>query len=278
MQHPVRSFRHSLSYPRRLTPTQGSFCYIGPQGIVHGTTITILSAMRKRLAAAAAASNGGCKGGSGVSQADRGESSLRGLVYLSSGLGGMSGAQPKAAKIAGCVGVIAEVDGTALRKRHAQGWLDEIETDVHACIARIRVARAHSECVSIGFHGNVVLLWEALAQTDEVLVDLGSDQTSLHNPFLGERAVACVHFVLLRCMHSTVACVHILCTLLPRSALLLGGGALPIDAEPPCHECPPPPTGGYYPVGLSFEEARVMMREDPPRFQSLVQVVTLALI
>ena len=170
--------------------TAGSFCYIGPQGIVHGTTITILSAARKRRAAAAAAdSKGGGSGARAVEVSEAcGTESLGGLVYVSSGLGGMSGAQPKAAKIAGCVGVIAEVDGAALHKRHAQGWVDEVVTDVALCIERVRIARANKESVSIGFHGNVVTLWEALADraaAGELLVDLGSDQTSLHNPFLG---------------------------------------------------------------------------------------------
>lgn len=171
--------------------TAGSFCYIGPQGIVHGTMITILNAARKYLQ----------------------RNDLGGLVYVSSGLGGMSGAQPKAATIAGCVSVTAEVDRDALDKRHAQGWVQEVAETTAACIARVKQARNNKEAVSIGFHGNVVALWEALAEEEELLVELGSDQTSLHNPYMG----------------------------------------------------------GYYPVQLSFEEARAMMRDDPAEFKVLVQ-------
>jgi len=189
--------------------TAGSYCYIGPQGIVHGTTITILSAARKYLAHTTTPSIAS----EAAAVATTARSRLGGVVYLSSGLGGMSGAQPKAAKIAGCVGVIAEIDGTALRKRHEQGWVDEVITDVHACVERMRRARTGRECVSIGFHGNVVSLWEALVDTDDLLVDLGSDQTSLHNPHLG----------------------------------------------------------GYYPVQLTFEESREMMRSAPARFKQLVR-------
>jgi len=155
--------------------TAGSFCYIGPQGIVHGTTLTLLNASRKYLGPA------------------RG---MKGVVFVSSGLGGMSGAQPKAATITGCVGVVAEVDGTALRKRHAQGWVQEVVGDgstspasARACVIAICAAKRAGKPLSIGFHGNVVALWEALAaharETGEVLVELGSDQTSCHNPYLG---------------------------------------------------------------------------------------------
>lgn len=143
--------------------TAGSFCYIGPQGIVHGTTITILNAARKYLQS----------------------SSMAGKVYVSSGLGGMSGAQGKAGYICGAVTVIAEVDAVPLNKRFSQGWINEICDDVQKCIARIKVAREKKEKVTIGYHGNVVTLWEALAAEKEMLVELGSDQTSLHNPFSG---------------------------------------------------------------------------------------------
>ncbi|XP_046388560.1 urocanate hydratase-like [Ischnura elegans] len=147
--------------------TAGSYCYIGPQGIVHGTTITVLNAGRKYL----------------------GVNDLGGKIFITSGLGGMSGAQAKAAVIAGCVGIIAEVSYKALKKRHEQGWLGEIEDDLDRLINRIRIAKKNKEAVSIGYHGNVVALWERLAdeleRTGERLVDLGSDQTSCHDPFGG---------------------------------------------------------------------------------------------
>lgn len=143
--------------------TAGSYCYIGPQGIVHGTTLTLLGASRKY----------------------RGTDALAGVVFVSSGLGGMSGAQAKAAVICGAVGVIAEVDPAAMYKRHAQGWVQEVVTSLDACIARIRTARAARAPASIGFLGNVVALWERLAEEPDALVELGSDQTSLHNPFNG---------------------------------------------------------------------------------------------
>jgi urocanate hydratase len=145
--------------------TAGSFMYIGPQGIVHGTTITLLNAGRRYLGL-------------------QGEQDLGGKLFVTSGLGGMSGAQAKASVIAGAVGVIAEVNPKALLKRHAQGWLDEHEADLDALLRRIERAVAHKEAVSIGYLGNVVDLWEALARAG-LPVDLGSDQTSLHNPFLG---------------------------------------------------------------------------------------------
>lgn len=147
--------------------TAGSYCYIGPQGIVHGTTLTVLNAGRKYL----------------------GLESLAGQVYVTSGLGGMSGAQAKAAVICGCIGVIAEVSGEALRKRHAQGWLEEYTDDIETLIRRIREARAKKQATSIGYHGNIVSVWERLLKeyekTGELLVELGSDQTSCHNPFSG---------------------------------------------------------------------------------------------
>ena len=171
--------------------TAGSFCYIGPQGIVHGTTITVLNAGRKYL----------------------GSGDLSGKVFVTAGLGGMSGAQGKASMIAGAVGVIAEVDESALMKRYRQGWVSEVCRDLDDCVKRIKAARAAKKGTAIGFLGNVVSLWERLAEETELLVELGSDQTSLHNPY----------------------------------------------------------NGGYYPVQLSFEEARRVMVADPPRFKELVQ-------
>ena len=145
--------------------TAGSFMYIGPQGIVHGTTITLLNAGRRYL---------GLEPGRG----------LEGKVYVTSGLGGMSGAQAKAAVIAGGVGVIAEINPKALKTRHEQGWLDEYEEDLDKLLKRIETARKEARPVSLGYLGNVVDLWERLEQAS-VEVELGSDQTSLHNPFLG---------------------------------------------------------------------------------------------
>jgi len=219
--------------------TAGSYCYIGPQGIVHGTTITILNAGRKyvapkrqglleagadskvgdkRKAAAADAESAAQKrkdanGAATAADGDAAENVLAGAVYVSSGLGGMSGAQPKAGRICGCVTVVAEIDPAALSKRLAQGWVDERAEDLDALIARIRTARTNREAVSIGYLGNIVDLWERLAAEDEPLVDIGSDQTSLHNPY----------------------------------------------------------GGGYYPVGLSFTDAQKLMREDPPAFKQAVQ-------
>jgi len=145
--------------------TAGSYMYIGPQGIVHGTTITILGAGRLYLGGA-------------------GDHPLAGSLYVSSGLGGMSGAQGKAAVIAGCVGVLAEVNPAAVKKRHAQGWVDEVFTDLPALLERIRAAKAGREAVALAYQGNVVDLWEALAASD-LAVELGSDQTSLHIPYTG---------------------------------------------------------------------------------------------
>ncbi|XP_060127378.1 urocanate hydratase [Zootoca vivipara] len=147
--------------------TAGSYCYIGPQGIVHGTVLTVLNAGRRYL----------------------GVENLSGKVFVTSGLGGMSGAQAKAAVIAGCVGIIAEVDEAALLKRHLQGWLMEITSSLDHCIAQLREAKKKKMALSLGYHGNVVDLWERLAEefntTGELLADLGSDQTSCHNPFNG---------------------------------------------------------------------------------------------
>lgn len=145
--------------------TAGSYMYIGPQGIVHGTTITLLNAGRLYLGA-------------------RGDAGLAGAVFVSSGLGGMSGAQAKAAVIAGAIGVVAEVNPAAARKRHAQGWVDEIETDLDRLLLRIDRARRAKEAVSIAYEGNVVDLWARLARAD-LPIELGSDQTSLHNPYAG---------------------------------------------------------------------------------------------
>ncbi|MBP3424235.1 MAG: urocanate hydratase [Alistipes sp.] len=144
--------------------TAGSYMYIGPQGIVHGTTITVMNAARKRFA--------------------EGQNSARGMLFVSSGLGGMSGAQPKAGNISQVVSVVAEVNPKAAEKRHTQGWVDELHYDLDKLIDRIRSAVAAKEVVSLAYVGNVVDLWERLA-TDNIAVDLGSDQTSLHNPWAG---------------------------------------------------------------------------------------------
>jgi urocanate hydratase len=143
--------------------TAGSYMYIGPQGIVHGTTITILNAGRKIS-----------KNGEG----------LAGKLFLTAGLGGMSGAQPKAANIAGCVSVAAEVNAKATHTRHSQGWVDEVITDLDELCARVKVAKENKEVVSIAFEGNIVDIWEKFLAED-IYVDLGSDQTSLHNPWAG---------------------------------------------------------------------------------------------
>lgn len=172
--------------------TAGSFMYIGPQGIVHGTTITVLNAGRKI--------------------STRGEKDLKGKVFVTSGLGGMSGAQPKATVIAGGICVIAEVNPKALDVRYSQGWVDEVFSDMDKLLERLASARENREAVSLAYKGNIVELWEAFVDND-VKVDLGSDQTSLHNPW----------------------------------------------------------SGGYYPVGLSFEESNEMMVNDPDKFRIKVQ-------
>lgn len=169
--------------------TAGSFMYIGPQGIVHGTTITVLNAARMHS-----------KSGD-----------IRGKIFVSSGLGGMSGAQPKAAVIAGVVGIVAEINPLAVEKRYKQGWVDEVYTDLDKLIERALKASEAKEAVSLAYQGNVVDLWEALAQK-HIKVDIGSDQTSLHNPF----------------------------------------------------------AGGYYPVGISFEESNRMMAQEPEKFKEAV--------
>jgi urocanate hydratase len=171
--------------------TAGSFMYIGPQGIVHGTTITLLNAGRKYLGT--------------------GPEALAGRTYVTSGLGGMSGAQAKAAVIAGAVGIVAEVNPKAVEVRRSQGWVMEVERDLDRLLARVEAARTGREAVSIAYVGNVVDLWERL-ESAGVPIDLGSDQTSLHNPY----------------------------------------------------------GGGYYPAGVSFDNAQSMMRDDPARFRTEV--------
>ncbi len=153
--------------------TAGSFMYIGPQGIVHGTTITILGAGRIYL--------GNADGGDAGAE---NENPLAGKLYVTSGLGGMSGAQGKAAVIAGCVAVIAEVNPAAAHKRHEQGWVSEIHEDLDQLLSRIETAKKNREAVALAYLGNVVDLWERLAESD-LAVELGSDQTSLHIPYTG---------------------------------------------------------------------------------------------
>ncbi len=143
--------------------TAGSYMYIGPQGIVHGTTITVLNAGR---------------------MIQKEKEGLAGKLFISSGLGGMSGAQPKAAVIAGAVGVVAEINSVAAVKRHSQGWVDELYYDLDVLLTRMRKAKTQKEVVSLAYVGNIVDLWEKLAESD-IHVELGSDQTSLHNPWAG---------------------------------------------------------------------------------------------
>ena len=143
--------------------TAGSFMYIGPQGIVHGTNITLLNAGRK------------------ISK--RGEG-LKGKLFVSSGLGGMSGAQPKAAKIADCISVVAEVNPVAAMKRLQQGWVDEAVDNLDAVVKKVAMAKKNKDNISLAYVGNVVELWERFA-FEEINIDLGSDQTSLHNPYAG---------------------------------------------------------------------------------------------
>ncbi|WP_417611262.1 urocanate hydratase [Owenweeksia hongkongensis] len=141
--------------------TAGSYMYIGPQGIVHGTTITVLNALRKV-----------------------GKEPNSGALFVTAGLGGMSGAQPKAGNIAGCISVTAEVNTAASRKRFEQGWVDELISDMDELVARVKKAQANQETVSIAYEGNIVEVWETFDQED-IYIDLGSDQTSLHNPWAG---------------------------------------------------------------------------------------------
>ena len=149
--------------------TAGSYMYIGPQGIVHGTTITVMNAARKQLKA---------KGIAGTRE------NMKGMLFVTAGLGGMSGAQPKAGNIAGVVSVTAEINPLAARKRYDQGWVDELHENLDELIPRVRKAMENKETVSLAYVGNVVDLWERLA-AENIPVDLGSDQTSLHNPWAG---------------------------------------------------------------------------------------------
>lgn len=146
--------------------TAGSYMYIGPQGIVHGTTITVLNAARMQM------------------KKEPGRKDIHGMLFVSSGLGGMSGAQPKAGNIAGVVSVVAEINPKAAQKRHDQGWVDELHSDLNELIPAIRKAVEERKTVSMAYVGNVVDLWERLAE-ENIKVDLGSDQTSLHNPWAG---------------------------------------------------------------------------------------------
>lgn len=175
--------------------TAGSYMYIGPQGIVHGTTITVLNAARKQM------------------KKPGGPGDIHGMLFVSSGLGGMSGAQPKAGNIAGVVSVVAEINPLAAQKRYSQGWVDELHDNLDELIPAIRRAVEDRRTVSMAYVGNAVDLWERLAD-ENIRVDLGSDQTSLHNPW----------------------------------------------------------AGGYYPAGLSLEESKRMMAEEPEKFRELVQV------
>ncbi|MFI5142121.1 MAG: urocanate hydratase, partial [Bacteroidia bacterium] len=143
--------------------TAGSFMYIGPQGIVHGTTITVMNAARK---------------------ISKSEEDRKGKLFVTCGLGGMSGAQPKAAKIAGLVSVTAEINPKAAKTRHTQGWVDELHENLDELITRVKKAVAAKEVVSLAYQGNVVDLWERLVK-ENIKVDIGSDQTSLHNPWAG---------------------------------------------------------------------------------------------
>lgn len=143
--------------------TAGSFMYIGPQGIVHGTTITVMNAARKKFET---------------------EEERKGKLFVTCGLGGMSGAQPKAAKIAGLVSITAEINPKAVKTRHSQGWVDEVFSDLEQLMQRTKVAQKNKEAVSLAYQGNVVDLWEKLVQ-ENMIVDIGSDQTSLHNPWAG---------------------------------------------------------------------------------------------
>ncbi|TSE08815.1 urocanate hydratase [Aquimarina algiphila] len=171
--------------------TAGSYMYIGPQGIVHGTTITVMNAFRKTL---------------------QPNETPAGKIFLTSGLGGMSGAQPKAGNIAGCITICAEVNPKAAKKRHEQGWVDEIIDDLTDLVTRIRKAIHSQEIVSIAYQGNVVDVWERFYE-ENIHIQLGSDQTSLHNPW----------------------------------------------------------SGGYYPAGLSYNDANEMISTNPEAFKTEVQ-------
>ncbi|MCI7763292.1 MAG: urocanate hydratase [Bacteroidales bacterium] len=174
--------------------TAGSYMYIGPQGIVHGTTITVLNAARKKMIGNPELTD------------------IHGMLFVSSGLGGMSGAQPKAGNIAGVVSVVAEINPKAAQKRYDQGWVDEMYSSLDEIIPQIRKSMEERRTVSMAYVGNVVDLWERLAD-ENIRVDLGSDQTSLHNPW----------------------------------------------------------AGGYYPAGLSMEESKRLMADEPELFREKVQ-------
>lgn len=171
--------------------TAGSYMYIGPQGIVHGTTITVMNAFRKILKA---------------------DETPAGKIFLTAGLGGMSGAQPKAGNIAGCITICAEVNPKAATKRHEQGWVDLLISDINELVTRVKQAQSDMEVVSIAFIGNIVEVWEKFYQ-EELYIHTASDQTSLHIPW----------------------------------------------------------TGGYYPVGLSYEAANDLLRKEPALFKEKVQ-------
>ncbi|AFD09044.1 urocanate hydratase [Solitalea canadensis] len=143
--------------------TAGSYMYIGPQGIVHGTTITVMNAFRKKLGK---------------------DADSKGKIFLTAGLGGMSGAQPKAGNIAGCITICAEINPAAATKRHSQGWVDELIEDMSTLVARVRTAKDNKETVSLAFIGNVVDVWEQFDK-EGIFIEIGSDQTSLHNPWSG---------------------------------------------------------------------------------------------
>lgn len=143
--------------------TAGSYMYIGPQGIVHGTTITVMNAARK---------------------ISKSEEDRKGKLFVTCGLGGMSGAQPKAGKISGLVSVVAEINPKAVKTRHTQGWVDEVFEDLSALVKRVKKAQDSKEAVSLAYQGNVVDLWEYLVK-ENIKVDIGTDQTSLHNPWAG---------------------------------------------------------------------------------------------
>ena len=170
--------------------TAGSYMYIGPQGIVHGTTITVMNAARKVKANMAGGLGGtphsplGVQGDGSQGMRSMADEEERLLLFVTAGLGGMSGAQPKAGNIAGVVSVTAEINPLAAQKRFDQGWVDELHTDLDELIPRIREAVKAAKPVSLAYVGNVVDLWERLADED-IHVDLGSDQTSLHNPWAG---------------------------------------------------------------------------------------------
>lgn len=149
--------------------TAGSYMYIGPQGIVHGTTITVLNALRKIAERF---------------KLPTGDQLGKGAVFVTSGLGGMSGAQPKAGNIAGCITICAEVNPKAVETRHSQGWVDQVVTDIHLLVEKVRKAREEKKTISFAYLGNVVEVWEEFDRQD-LHIDLGSDQTSLHNPWAG---------------------------------------------------------------------------------------------